>query len=325
MNAEKLVHSNSAFIKLFLKILSLPYSGIVAARNYLYDKTILKSYSFPCFCIGVGNIVAGGAGKTPFVIWLAEKLKADRITAGVITNGYGGKRKGEYLVSDGKTIFVKPPEAQDEAYLIATHKIPVASGSRRLKAAMLLKDVDCIILDDSFQYRKAKKDIEILILGKKPFDNGNLIPAGLLREQISGIKRADLILSQSALTIKSLVPVFRYNLRPSHLINSSGKSISIEELKKPVAALCAIANPKNFFNDLALLGIEPEKKFVFPDHHIYSKKETENFKRFSSIITTEKDATKLSNLNNLFVLKRTVETEPDIYKFIKEKLVRALS
>ncbi len=325
-NITKLVHSKFFIIRLFLISVSVMYSAAVKVRNYLYDKKILKSRSMPCFCIGVGNIVAGGTGKTPFVIWLAGKLKADGIAAGIITNGYGGKKRGEYPVSDGKKIFAKPPETQDEAYLIATHNIPVACGSNRLKAAELLDKVDCIILDDSFQYRKVKKDIEILILGKRPFDNGCMLPAGFLREDISGIKRADMIISQAPIdSAKIKVPVFRYKLTASNLLDSNGQSIAAKELKKPVTALCAIADPENFFNDLTAFGINPDKKISFSDHHIYNTKEINKFRELeTSIVTTEKDEVKLGKMKNLYILKRKVEIKPDIYKIIKERLMQAI-
>jgi len=325
MKVIAIVHSSNPAIKKILKILSIFYGTAVFIRNYLYDKAILKSSNMPKFSIGIGNIIAGGAGKTPFVIWLAKKFKSDGITAGVITNGYGGKGKGEYLVSDGEKNFVHTPYAQDEASLIAAYNIPVASGRNRLRAAKLFQNVDCIIIDDSFQYRKAKKDIEILILSKKPFDNGLLLPAGLLREDISGIKRADIILSQSPL-IQNKIPVFKYNLKPSCLASSSGQMVFIKKLKNPITAFCAIANPENFFDDLSSLGINIDRKMTFPDHHNYSKKEVSALAALSgSLITTEKDMTKLSDMKNLYILKQKIEIEPDIYKIIKEKFMRNLN
>ncbi|NOZ83698.1 MAG: tetraacyldisaccharide 4'-kinase [Epsilonproteobacteria bacterium] len=324
MRVQSIVHSDNIIIKLFLRTLSAPYSAATAVRNHLYDKKIFKSHNLPRFCIGVGNIVAGGTGKTPFVIWLAERLKADGITAGVVTNGYGGRKRGEYLVSDGKRIFMEPPEAQDEAYLIATHKIPVASGINRLKTVELLGDADCIIMDDSFQYRKIKKDIEILILGKKPFDNGYMLPAGLLRENISGMKRADMILSRTALKNNN-VPVFQYKLSVSHPISSTGQKLSANNLERPITAFCAIADPENFFNDLVSIGINPDKTISFPDHHIYSRKEINKLRKSgASLITTEKDRIKLGKMKNLYILRRKVDIKPDIYKIIKEQLMQAI-
>ncbi len=315
-NIATLVHSKFFIIRLFLIAASTIYSAAVKARNYLYDKKILKSHNLSRFCIGVGNIVAGGTGKTPFVIWLAGKLKADGITAGVITNGYGGRKRGEYLVSDGKRIFMEPPEAQDEAYLIATHKIPVACGSNRLKAVELLGNVDCIIMDDGFQYRKARKEIELLILGEKPFDNNRLLPAGLMREPQASIKRANFILSGKPI-IYNEIPIFSYELRPSAIVDKQHKKIMMSKLQKPIAAFCGIGNPDQFFKDLAILGVNPEKKIIFNDHHVYNKSDVKRLQSLGgTLITTEKDSVKLEGLKNLYILIREIIIKPDISAII---------
>lgn len=316
---EEVIHSDNFIITKLLRGISFFYSAAVKSRNYLYDKKIIKSYRMPHFCISVGNITAGGTGKTPFVIYLANMLKENGIKVGVITNGYKSKKKGAYLVSDGNAIYVKPPEAQDEAYLIAAHKIPVACGSNRLKAAALLGDVDCIILDDGFQYRKVNKDIEILILGEKPFDNNRLLPAGLLREQPASMKRASLILSRKSI-IYNETPVFSYELKPLAIVDANHKKIRVENLPTPIFAICGIGNPNRFFKDLSILCVKPEKRIIFNDHHAYNKNDIKRLKSLKgTLITTEKDSVKLK-LKNLYILTREVIIKPDISTVIISKI-----
>jgi tetraacyldisaccharide 4'-kinase len=171
-----------------LVLISWVYKAGAGLRLQMYQTGLLKSRRLPCFVISIGNIMAGGAGKTPMAIYLAKLLKKMGKNPVVISRGYKGTfGTGAKIVGDGKTVFLSAETAGDEPYMMAKRKIfPVVVGKDRYTAGKLaIKELnpDIIILDDGFQHLKLKRDINILLFDHdRPLGNKKMLPAGRLRE-----------------------------------------------------------------------------------------------------------------------------------------------
>ena len=185
-------------MQILLKILSLIYGSVIFIRNKLYDLNILKSKKAEGVeVICIGNIVAGGTGKTPAVQYFVKKYLNEGKKVGILSRGYKGKRKEDLLlVRNNKEILATSAESGDEAYLHALNlKVPVAVSKDRYKGAVYLHDVckvDIIIMDDGFQHRKLTKDKNIILIdATNPFGGNDYLPKGRLRESLESLKRAD--------------------------------------------------------------------------------------------------------------------------------------
>ncbi|MEN6332456.1 MAG: tetraacyldisaccharide 4'-kinase [Smithella sp.] len=190
--------SRYAPAKTILYAISLPYRLIINLRNWLYDHKIFREIKLSSPVISVGNITAGGTGKTPCVIWLARMLKENGFRPVILSRGYGGKSSQPVnIVSDGKDILLSNIMAGDEPYLIARTlpDIPVITGPKRVltgKTAIEKFGADVLICDDAFQHRQIFRDINLVLLDSgKPLGNGHLLPRGILREPPSALHRAD--------------------------------------------------------------------------------------------------------------------------------------
>ncbi|MBL7994116.1 tetraacyldisaccharide 4'-kinase [bacterium] len=205
MVIKAIVEWKNPFIRLISHIIFFPLSivfGVAAqVRNKLYDFRILKSLRCNTFIIGVGSLSVGGSGKTPLVEFLATLMVQRGLRVGVVSNGYRKKSTGTVVVSDGDSLLTDVYIAGDEAYIMAVdfHKsnlhIPVISGPDRICAVRILQntfDVDVIILDDVFQYRKIEKSFEFI--AQDYFESAYpllTLPSGRLREFRNNMKRAD--------------------------------------------------------------------------------------------------------------------------------------
>ena len=178
------------------------YTLVVKLRNTLYDREILKSYSVDAQVISVGNLTTGGVGKTPVVAGIAKYLIEQGEKVCIISRGYGGRlsNKNVNVISDGINLFYKAQDAGDEPYWLAVNLdgCAVLTCKDRVKAAnYAIKElgVTKIILDDGFQYRRLRRDINILLIdSEKQFGNRKLLPQGPLRESFEGMNRVDKIL-----------------------------------------------------------------------------------------------------------------------------------
>lgn len=303
---------------------SIPYGVAVGVRNRLYDLGVLPAVHVGVPTISVGNISAGGTGKTPFVLELISRIcKLDPRIAGkiaVVSRGYGRSTKGLEIVSDGKRIFGDPFSSGDEPYMIAdsSPRTIVIVDEDRVRGAQLAVEqfkAKSIVLDDGFQHRHIKRDLEIVLLdGRNPLGNKLLLPAGFLREPVSSLSRSDLIvLSKSAGDDAELAerctrmsdltnkPVIATRMT-SRYWKRVGKS-EIEGLAqvsgKRVVAFAGIANPRSFFETVESFGGDIVAYIPLPDHCNYSKftldKIAHSFSanRAEWLVTTEKDAFKL--------------------------------
>ena len=189
-------------LRFLLIPLSWLYTASVQLRNILYTYGVLKARKLPCRVISVGNIVAGGTGKTPAVIAIAKRLQRDGVRVAILLRGY--KRRGREkvtVVSDGEKVCTSAIESGDEAYMMARclSGVPIIVGKSRYLAGQVALErfnVDVLLLDDGFQHRQLARDVDILTIPMThPFGNPEkLLPAGTLREPPSVLRRADLIL-----------------------------------------------------------------------------------------------------------------------------------
>ncbi|MFZ3207577.1 MAG: tetraacyldisaccharide 4'-kinase, partial [Geobacteraceae bacterium] len=187
-------------LKAILWPLSLVYANIMRLRALVYRHGALRVNRLPRPVIAVGNLTVGGTGKTPMVALLCRDLleRGKRVT--VLSRGYGGKAgKEPRIVSDGRTLFLSPAEAGDEPYMLAVTMpgLAVVIGSDRYRAGLFALEhlaPDIFIMDDGFQHLRLWRDLNILLVdSRSPFGNGLTLPAGLLREPVGAMKRADLV------------------------------------------------------------------------------------------------------------------------------------
>ncbi len=301
-----------------LRPLSRIYEAGVKARLGLYRAGVLKTKTLPCKVISVGNITAGGSGKTPVTMFIARYLKDRGIAVVIVSRGYGGSLKGTGVVSNGAGVLMGPAEAGDEPVLMARRlaDVPVVVGADRFSAGLLaIKKFspDVIILDDGFQHIKLNRDLDILLVdGSKALSPARLLPAGPLREPLSGLKRADMVLVKGGRlnsVDKGLLREYDimetgFVFKATGLTNlAEGEPLALKALKnKPLLALAAIADPDSFFNSLKDLAMTVAGTMAYTDHHCYDAGDVRAMKdkmkesNAEALITTEKDGVKLEGL-----------------------------
>ncbi|RKU08557.1 tetraacyldisaccharide 4'-kinase [Candidatus Poribacteria bacterium] len=287
--------------------LSYIYALVLKTRGWLYDCGFFKQKQLPCGVISVGNIVAGGTGKTPVVIWIAKYLQSEGFQVAVLLRGY--KRLGHHsisVISDGKGVLTTLTDSGDEADMIARKLpgVPVVVGSDRYAAGLEVIQLwgnteGVLILDDGFQRRQLARDLDILTIDStQPFGTGKLLPAGTLREPKTALKRADiLLLTRTDLAAESIdfeqfgqgKQAFRTCHQPTKLYQLSAGSdrsesspIDRDRLERDeecaldllegqhLLAVCGIGNPEAFAGTLRQCEPKAVELLAFPDHHRYS-------------------------------------------------------
>src|SRR5688572_29730312 len=186
---------------LILPPLSVLYGAVTRTRLSLYRRGTFQSTKLDRPVISVGNITTGGTGKTPIVEWIARTLATAGKKVSILTRGYGRDNPDRLVVvSDGKTVMATPSEAGDEPFLLATNLVgasAVISSADRVAAgneAIKSFNSDCFILDDGFQHLRVERDLNIVTIdATNPWGGGHLLPYGRLREPLSGLSRADVI------------------------------------------------------------------------------------------------------------------------------------
>lgn len=295
--------------------LSMPYRIIMLLRAMAYGCGYLKTLRLGKPVISVGNITAGGTGKSPMVAWIARRLLERGKRVAVLSRGYGGSAMGSGgIVSDGRQILMAASEAGDEPVMLA-QTVPgliVAIGAERYRSGLdVLRQLepDVFILDDGFQHQRVHRDLDILLLdAERPFGNGHVLPAGLMREPRKAAARADLIVYTRC---RGGSPDHSYPkipfCRANHEI-AAVRSLKEGAVREPLSnlqslrgvAFAGIADPESFFSMLRQAGLNLAAVIPFPDHCGYKDGELsvidaalESVKG-DYLITTEKDAVKLS-------------------------------
>lgn len=292
--------------------LALLYWCVTFLRNWLYDKGVLKSYSFDVPVITVGNLSVGGTGKTPQIEYLIRLLSADYQVA-VLSRGYKRTTQGFILADDNATA----ASIGDEPFQLHTKfpTIQVAVDAQRKNGIQQLLQLpirpDVILLDDAFQHRKVQAGFSILLTAYDDlFCTDFILPFGNLRESALGKKRANMIivtkcpsdlseLAQQEIKKQLQVtqPVYFSTIQYDDCVLSSQNTCSVSDIQKERKVLVAgIANPKLFFS---YLKNEQDECLTFPDHHHFSKTDCERIiasAHGKKILTTEKDFVRLQGL-----------------------------
>lgn len=309
--------------------LSLVYWFVTGIRRYLYHAGIMKSASVPIPVIVIGNIVAGGGGKTPLVIALVQRLQNDGWQIGVISRGYGRKS----LACQEVNPITPVDESGDEPLLIKRRTgAPVFVGVRRVSVAKALlrayPRTQILLCDDGLQHHALQRDIEIIVFDDRGMGNGWLLPAGPLREPWP----ADTACVPRLLLHTGNKPAFGGFTSKRRLADNAvaldGTLVPMSSFGgKPVVALAAIANPQAFFDMLGLSGILLGDTMALPDHHQLSEADLPG--PFGvTILCTEKDAVKLAaspKTANVLAVPLEFEPEEAFFKALDALLCPLLS
>jgi len=334
----------------------LPFSWIygagVAIRNIGFDRGWWVSQELLCPVISVGNLTVGGTGKTPMVIALAEKLQQMKLRVGIVSRGYRRKSRGTVVVSDGHRTAVGYEEAGDEPALMASRLsgIPVVVDKIRLRGGQTLCQQyhpNVILLDDGFQHRWLHRDLDIVLLDAKlPFSNGYMLPAGRLRESITNLRRADIIVftrtSDKFPTSETLERIGKITKAPVvKSVHRAVEWVSWDGARRPVDSkpfspqpllLSGIVRPDDFETTVRSIGTHPIAHLTFPDHQHYGTKELERIAEIyrtlkaDMILTTEKDLIKLPKMLKalqvwaLRIRLEIIEGEQILLQIIQDKL-----
>ena len=271
--------------------LSTIYGAVVGARNGLYRKGYLPQKRLQGPVVSVGNISAGGSGKTPFVMLLGELLKARGLKFDVLSRGHGRESQGVWLVDPGGL----PQQFGDEPLLIARKlQVPVIVGENRYDAGKFAESrfgVQLHLLDDGFQHRSLARDFDIVLVTPQDASD-RLLPAGRLREPLSSLGRADAVVLASGASDDS------FPLTGKTIWRVRRGIVPRDVPPRPVA-FCAIARPQNFLLQLRAANIEPAAQAFYRDHHAYSEKDIRELielrerSEADGFVTTEKDAVNL--------------------------------
>ena len=273
--------------------LSLVYQTLFAVRRLSYRLGWLTAQHFDVPVMVVGNVVAGGAGKTPVVMALVRHLRQRGLRVGVISRGYGRHSHGCLEVQPDS----RPEDVGDEPVLIRySTGVPVLVSKRRAQAAAELlashPDTDVIVADDGLQHAALHRDFEICVFDDRGIGNGLLLPAGPLREPWP--RPVDMILHTG---LKPAFAGFRAHRQLAPLARQQdGSTVPLEKLaapsQTPLLALAAIARPEEFFDMLRACGLQLAHTITLPDHYDFNSFNINELKGYS-VICTEKDALKL--------------------------------
>ncbi|HEY1067845.1 MAG TPA: tetraacyldisaccharide 4'-kinase [Pirellulales bacterium] len=295
--------------RLGLSLVEPLYAATMSLRNAAYSRGWKRVTKVDVPVVSVGNVPLGGTGKTPFVAWLAQRLRERDVRVSIVSRGYGAGQRG----------------ANDEA-LVLERRLPdvphVQDRDRIVAAQIAIEELETqlILLDDGFQHRRLARDLDLVLIDAlDPFGGARVFPRGLLRESLSGLgrasavvlTRADLVDASTRESIRRTVERYSPNVpwiesrfTPTALVNSLGEERPIDSLAgQAVAAFCGIGNPAGFRRTLASLGHDPIEFLTFPDHHDFARPDVERLVRWateqqrakscSAVLCTEKDLVKL--------------------------------
>lgn len=272
---------------------SLCYRGLVALRRALYRAGIFQASHPGVPTIVVGNVIAGGAGKTPVVMAVVQHLQAQGWQPGVISRGYGRSTRDSRVVLPGS-----PPQlVGDEPALIARScQVPVVVAAQRSEAARLLRaeypDTNVIVCDDGLQHLALARDVEICVFNDQGIGNGFLLPAGPLREPWP--RPVDIVLHAGPVPEGGSAPRFALQRQLADFaLRADGSRVPLASLRRaPLLALAAIARPEDFFALLQAQGLVLAETLALPDHFNFDSWKRPSNKVYT-LICTEKDAVKL--------------------------------
>jgi tetraacyldisaccharide 4'-kinase len=299
---------------------SLAFGLVVTIRRLLYRARLLGSARAGIPVIVVGNLVAGGSGKTPLALWIAEFLKSKGWSPAIVSRGYGA----EIGSPRAATIASEPAEVGDEPVVLARRSgCPVWVGPERARVIAALRaehpDVNVVVLDDGLQHYRLRRDIEIAVVDARGFGNGFLLPAGPLREPASRLKSVDAVVCHGAGEVQGFSMAL--DGETLHRMTNSRDRWPLKSLAgEKVHAVAGIGDPKRFFIQLGRAGLKVVPH-PFPDHHRFAPQELA-FGDDAPVVMTEKDAVKLRGAAqpNWWVLPVTARLDPAFGDWLLRKL-----
>jgi len=283
--------------------MSRAFRFLVGARDRLYETGVLQTYRLHHPVISVGNLTVGGTGKTPLVILLAERFRAEGFRPVVLSRGYKRKGSGTVVVSSGNGPVVPWDTAGDEPFLIARRAagVSVVVGADRYAAGLVAEEQnlgDLFILDDGFQHRRLFRNVDLVTIDPAEWIAGErLFPYGRWREPKEALERAHAAVVQESHAPLSELPIPTFVIRTVRDgIYKGSDEVDVQSLKnRSVTAFAGIAKPDRFFNALENMGIPLARRVPFRDHHNYTERDIETLPG-EIHITTEKDAVRLDGL-----------------------------
>lgn len=304
-------------VRVLLWPLSALYGALARLRAWLYASGWLKQKRLRGVVISVGNLTVGGTGKTPMVLWLAERFLARGKRVAILSRGYRGIRG-----------------ASDEVALLQNRlrgRAAFGVGKNRFKEGRRLEEqgIDVFLLDDGFQHLRLARDLDIVLVdASRPIQRETYLPGGRLREPISALNRADIaVMTRASAHTSPEVP----ESRPYSIFYARARLLGFRGLESkdlhfvsqigpgPFFAFCGIGNPQAFFFDLQRWRINLAGRLEFPDHHRYSGADVHRLEKKASqsgataLVTTEKDAWNLDGLrsSSIPVFVAVIEMEPN--------------
>jgi tetraacyldisaccharide 4'-kinase len=319
---QKIWYSEHHPLARLLSPLAWLYGMIAVLRRKAYKNGLLSTHQLSIPVVIVGNITVGGTGKTPLVIWIYHYLKSIGYRPGIISRGYGGKA----------TLFPQQVRADSDPEMVGDEPVvlarrcgcPIAIDPDRKSAAEALQhyyDCDILISDDGLQHYALERDVEIVVIdGIRRFGNGYCLPAGPLREPVSRLQTADLVVTNGN-AARGEFPM-RLVLNELRQLRDEKKRIKLELLRgREVHAVSGIGFPERFFSMLSNAGLVV-RKHPFPDHHAYTKEDV-TFGDGIPVIMTEKDAVKCQRFATPLHWYLPLDIEmPDVFRHRLLNLIR---
>jgi tetraacyldisaccharide 4'-kinase len=296
----------AALLRCFMGVAATGYSLVVRLHNFLYSKRWLEIHTADVPVISIGNITAGGTGKTPLVIWICRFLQNKNVPCAILTRGYKTHTKKRATRDEPAILTESCPQAK------------VIVNPNRAEAAAEAVDkfgAKVLIMDDGFQHRRLHRDLDIVTIdGTCPFGYGKLLPAGLLREPVASLKRTGAAvltrcdqISESELSrIEKKLQLINPDMVIAKSIHNpicakslAGEKITIEQLRdKKVFAFCGIGNPDAFLNTIRSTGANLVGSKIYNDHYHYTNSDIDDIHSQANhlgadlILTTQKDWTR---------------------------------
>ncbi|MCU0609363.1 MAG: tetraacyldisaccharide 4'-kinase [Chitinispirillaceae bacterium] len=291
-----------------VQLLSSCYAGVISMRNFFYDHVSVLSKKAGRPVISIGGIRAGGTGKTPAALLVGSYLDSKNIPVCFLSRGYGRKNKSAQIVKPDE--MVSWELVGDEPWLLH-NRLPkswLGIGSNRFASAKLcevqIPQSAIFVLDDGFQHRGLRRDLEIVCLHADLFAD-KMLPAGYLREPVSSLARAQVLFligspeEEQALATQCEALTARFCIPSIALVHEAADWINIagNGAAPPVdpVLVCGIARPDRFCSTVRAAGMSPSAELIFPDHHVFVMNDfPENRELYSKgVVTTEKDAVRL--------------------------------
>ena len=307
---------------------SLLFGVLTSLRRALYRHHVLPSFRLPVPVIVVGNVVVGGTGKTPLVIWLVDALRQAGFTPAVISRGHGGKANAEVM-----EVFIgsSADNVGDEPLLIAQRAgCPVMVGRDRVAAARALLTayplIDMIISDDGLQHYRLQRSVEIVLFDERGGGNGWLLPAGPLRESMGRRRDVTVLngqhrpagLSATCLQMQVAGDVIE-------ALSDRSRSMPLNAVTGRIVAVAGMGNPQRFFNMVRAAGLTIET-IALSDHHVFSAQTFADVQA-DVILMTEKDAVKckavdgIVNDPRMWVVPVSAHVDSALMTIVNNKLI----